>query len=87
MIYISLQTQHIQQTHNKMPKTIIERIENFIVEPFKGTLPKHIKQFCSGRQTVTRKIVDNLKEAGEIVLKEIKGINTTKLRYLKALRS
>ena len=63
-----------------MPKTIIERIENFIVEPFEGTLPKHIKQFCSGRQIVTRKTVDNLKAAGEIVLKQIKGINSLKLR-------
>lgn len=56
-----------------MPKTIIERIENIILEPFDEILPKHIKQFCAGRIIVTKKVVDNLKEAGDVILKEAKS--------------
>ena len=63
-----------------MPKTIIERNENIILESALETAPKHIKKFCGDRKIVTEKVVNDLEEAAKIAKKGIGIICTIKLR-------
>ena len=54
-----------------MPKTIVERNENIILESAFETAPKHIKKFCGDRIIVTEKVVDDLEEAAKLAVKGI----------------
>jgi len=59
----------LKQVHNKMPKTIVEREENIMLDTAFETAPKHIKKFCGDRKIVTEKVVDDLEEAAKLAIK------------------
>lgn len=67
----------LKETHNVMPKKIVEYTEDFIRVEYKGTVPKHIKHFCGpNREILSQEIVTDLKAAAVIALKHAKEAKT-----------
>ena len=57
-----------------MPKKIVERTKDYIRVEYKGTVPKHIENFCGPRREImSQEIVSDLKAAAVIALKHAKG--------------